>query len=84
MVEHDYIDFDSFYHVLQEHYFDQYITKQSALSIFNFVDKEKKGTISFDQLHHVYDEAVKHLGAANKQDDNSQGNATAELTLPHA
>ena len=83
MVEHDYIDFDSFYHVLQEHYFDQYITKQSALSIFNFVDKEKKGTISFDQLHHVYDEAVKHLGAANKQDDNSQGNATAELTLPH-
>ena len=63
MAEHDYIDFDSFYHVLQEHYFDQYVTKQSALSIFNFVDKEKKGSISFDQLHHVYDEAVRHLGS---------------------
>ena len=83
MVEHDYIDFDSFYHVLQEHYFDQYVTKQSALSIFNFVDKEKKGSISFDQLHHVYDEAVRHLGSANKQDDNCQGNATAELSLPN-
>ena len=82
MVEHDYIDFDSFYHVLQEHYFDQYITKQSAQSIFNFVDKEKKGSISFDQLHHVYDEAVKHLGSASKKVDGSQESATAALSLP--
>ena len=45
------------------------ITKKTALSIFNFVDVEKKGNISFDQLHHVYDEAVKHLGAASKRYD---------------
>jgi Ca2+-binding EF-hand superfamily protein len=67
MIEHDTIDFDNFYHVLQEHYFDKFVTKQSALNIFNFVDVEKKGKISFDQLHHVYNEAVKHLGAASKK-----------------
>ena len=81
MIEHDTIDFENFYNVLQEHYFDKFVTKQSALAIFNYVDVGRKGEISFDQLHHVYEEAVKHLGKANPRDSEECATTTTSAML---
>ena len=59
------LKFAPFYKALQGLYFDRLVSRQEAREIFDLVDKDRSGSISFDELKHAFDFAQGALGAVS-------------------
>ncbi len=62
------LKFAPFYKALQGLYFDRLVSRQEAREIFDLVDRDRSGSISFDELTSAFDFAQGALGKVTSPD----------------